>query len=66
MKPVQPVKISRRQFLGSALAVAGLTALYTWRIEPHWLELVYRDLPIANLPPSLAGKRLVQLSDIHI
>ena len=66
MKPVQPVNISRRQFLGGALAVTGLTALYTWRIEPHWLELVYRDLPIANLPPSLAGKRLVQLSDIHI
>jgi len=30
------------------------------------LEFVYRDLPIANLPPLLAGRRLVQLSDLHI
>jgi predicted MPP superfamily phosphohydrolase len=30
------------------------------------VEFVRRDLPIVNLPPALAGKTLVQLSDIHI
>lgn len=59
--------ISRRAFLGTAVGgVAALTGLYTWRIEPEWLEVVERDLPIAHLPPALAGKTLVQLSDIHI
>ena len=61
--------ISRRQFirLGRAGLGVGLgTGLYTWRVEPHWVELVERPLPIANLPASLAGCRLVQLSDLHI
>jgi uncharacterized protein len=60
------MRITRRQFLQTTLATTGLTLLYTWRIEPTWVEFVYRDLPIANLPPVLAGRTLVQLSDIHI
>ncbi|HEY8995172.1 MAG TPA: metallophosphoesterase, partial [Lacunisphaera sp.] len=60
------MRITRRQFLQTTLATAGLTALYTWRIEPTWVEFVRRELPIANLPPGLVGKTLVQLSDIHI
>jgi predicted MPP superfamily phosphohydrolase len=40
--------------------------LYTWRWEPHWVEFVRRDLPIANLPGSLFGRTLIQLSDLHI
>jgi predicted MPP superfamily phosphohydrolase len=39
--------------------------LYTWRIEPHWIEVVRRPLPISGLPQHLAGKRLVQISYIH-
>ena len=40
--------------------------LYTWQWEPHWLEIVRRPLPVANLPDGLRGTRLVQLSDLHI
>lgn len=43
-----------------------LAGLYTWRVEPHWLEFVQRDLAIDNLPSPLIGTRLVQLSDLHI
>jgi predicted MPP superfamily phosphohydrolase len=61
--------LHRRDFLKySALAGAATAAGaggYTWLIEPHWVNVVERDLPIANLPSSLAGKRLVQISDIH-
>ena len=58
---------SRRKLLkiGLALGAASL-GLYTWRIEPHWLEIVRRPLPIAGLPETLVGKRLVQISDLHI
>ncbi len=48
-------------------AFAGLgTGLYAWQVEPHWLELVTRPLPVWGLPPSLSGARLVQLSDLHV
>ncbi|MFN0180884.1 MAG: metallophosphoesterase [Gemmatimonadales bacterium] len=60
---------SRRQFLRFAVgatAAAAATGLYTWRVEPAWLELVHRELPIANLPPTLAGTTLAQLSDLHV
>lgn len=59
-------RLTRRQFLFTLGGGVAATGLYTWRIEPHWVEFVRRDLPIANLPPALAGKTLVQLSDIHI
>lgn len=63
------LRLSRRQLLKGALAGSGLavaTGLYTWRIEPHWLEVVERPLPVARLPQSLEGARLVQLSDLYI
>jgi predicted MPP superfamily phosphohydrolase len=43
-----------------------LAGLYTWRVEPEWLEVVERRLPVARLPPDLAGRTLVQLSDLHV
>jgi predicted MPP superfamily phosphohydrolase len=61
--------LSRRHFLLSSLAVAGSSAavgLYTWKVEPHWLEVVERALPIQNLPQDLIGKRLVHISDVHV
>ena len=35
-------------------------------MEPHWLEIVRRDLPIAKLPPALNGATLAQISDLHV
>jgi uncharacterized protein len=60
--------ITRRHFLRAALAAGacGLgLGLYAWQIEPHWLQMVTRPLPIRKLPAALQGQRLVQLSDIH-
>ena len=54
-----------RSVLGSAVAAVGVGA-YTWSWEPHWVEFVHRRMPIANLPDALVGKRLVQLTDLHI
>lgn len=62
-------RLSRRAFLratGSVCGAAAATGLYTWRIEPHWVEFVHRRLPVSNLPAPLVGRRLVQLSDIHV
>jgi uncharacterized protein len=38
---------------------------YGYRIEPTWLELNRRDVPISGLPGAFAGFRIVQLSDFH-
>ena len=38
---------------------------YTAIIEPHWLEIVRRDLSITNLPAGLEGMTLAQVSDLH-
>ncbi len=43
-----------------------MVGLYTWRFEPHWIEIVRRTLAINNLPTHLHGSTLVQLSDLHI
>jgi predicted MPP superfamily phosphohydrolase len=69
MPTPRPATPSRRGFLklGAALAFGGLgTGLYSWRVEPHWVEVVRRDLPVAHLPAALEGQTLVQLSDLHV
>jgi predicted MPP superfamily phosphohydrolase len=65
-----PPQITRRKWLrrvawGTGALAAGVV-IDTFFIEPHWLEIVERDLPIRNLPSHWVGKRLVQISDIHV
>ncbi len=61
--------VTRRKFLRRSIGGLGATAagafLYTWRLEPHWIEVVEHPMPIAGLPTSLVGKRLLQFSDLH-
>jgi predicted MPP superfamily phosphohydrolase len=56
--------LKKMALLGGASAV--FTGVYAWQIEPFWLELVHQNMPIKNLPPDLAGKTLMQISDMHI
>jgi len=61
--------ITRRGLLKAFLAssAAGLgVGLYAWQVEPHWLEIVERTLPIRGLPIALTGRRLVHVSDLHV
>lgn len=58
-------KFIKRTFWGT-VGVGFLTSLYTWQIEPFWLEFVKHKMPISNLPDNLIGKTLMQISDIHI
>jgi predicted MPP superfamily phosphohydrolase len=64
-----PSLLNRRRFLqlgAASLLGAGAVGAYSWLIEPHWVEVVRRDLPIAGLPAALEGQTLVQLSDLHV
>src|SRR5215831_16467986 len=61
--------LTRRRFLalgGAAFATAAGVPLYAWQVEPHWVEVVRRPMPLENLPPALEGRTLLHLSDIHV
>lgn len=62
--------MNRRKFIKrsfwSAVGVGFFTGIYTWQIEPFWLEFVKKKMPIANLPDELVGKTLMQISDVHV
>ena len=62
--------LSRRQLLaaGAATAAGAVlgTAAYAFLIEPHWVELVRRPMPLEQLPDELVGRTLLQVSDIHV
>jgi predicted MPP superfamily phosphohydrolase len=73
MPPVPQPGLGRRGFLkalgGSAfgLSLGGALSLkYAREIEPHLLQIVPVDIPLASLPPGLNGTRLVCLSDFHL
>lgn len=52
-----------------AIGAAGAFATaggYAWQIEPFWVEFVKINMPVKNLPDSLVGKTIMQISDLHI
>lgn len=55
----------KKSFLAT-LGIGFLGGLYSWHIEPFWLEFVKKKMPIKNLPKHLIGKTLMQISDIHV
>ncbi len=65
--PKQPTrrKFLRRAVRGRLLGSVGALG-YALGVEPHWIDVVHQRLPIAYLPDALVGRRLVQISDIHV
>ncbi|HJZ55345.1 MAG TPA: metallophosphoesterase [Gemmataceae bacterium] len=63
-------RLTRRRFLALAgvsavLGVAGAGSYARW-VEPHWLSVVRRDMPLSGLPEPLAGRTLAHISDLHV
>ncbi|PQA91719.1 phosphoesterase [Chryseobacterium shigense] len=61
--------MTRKMFIKklAQFSVMGIfPALYSWQIEPFWVEFVQRKLPVKNLPQTLEGKILMQISDLHV
>src|SRR5215217_3762679 len=61
--------LTRRRFLqwiGGAALTAGAIAGYIRLVEPRWLSIEHFEIPIPGLSPTLDGKRIAQLSDIHL
>ena len=62
--------MDRRKFIKTSLTAGVglglLGGLYSWKIEPFWLDFNRVKMPIKNLPKQLIGKTLMQISDLHI
>jgi predicted MPP superfamily phosphohydrolase len=62
--------VQRRKFLRNtiitSIGVGLLGSIYSWQIEPFWLEFVKVKMPIKNLPKELIGKTVMQISDVHV
>ncbi|UHO37756.1 metallophosphoesterase [Chryseobacterium capnotolerans] len=61
--------MNRKTFLKKILQVSVLgtvPGLYSWQVEPFWVEFVQRKLLVKNLPKALDGKILMQISDLHV
>lgn len=58
-------KFIKKSFLG-AVGASIISGIYSWQIEPFWLEFVKVKMDIKNLPTQLKGKTLMQISDIHV
>jgi uncharacterized protein len=60
----------RRKFIKNSLLTLGgisfVSGLYSWQIEPFWLDITQQKMPLKNLPANLNGKTLMQISDIHV
>jgi predicted MPP superfamily phosphohydrolase len=63
-------KWSRRGFLkaGATGGVAACVATGAWAFlgAPHNVEIVRVPMPLRDLPASLVGKTIVQISDLHV
>lgn len=61
--------MNRKTFLKKIFqisVVGAFPALYSWQVEPFWVEFVHRKLPVRNLPGYLEGKIVMQISDLHV
>ncbi|MBB6371902.1 metallophosphoesterase [Chryseobacterium shigense] len=61
--------MTRKEFIKRLMQISvigAFPALYSWQVEPFWVEFVRRKLPVKNLPEALEGKILMQISDLHV
>ncbi len=61
---MQRRKFIYKSVLGLTIPIVG--GLYSWMIEPFWVEIVKRKMTFEYLPESLIGLSLMQISDIHL
>jgi predicted MPP superfamily phosphohydrolase len=60
---------TRRRFLTGGAKALGIGMAggmgYAFFVEPRWLGVSHREIPIRGLPAPLDGLRVLQLTDIH-
>lgn len=59
-----PSRISRRFVI--FLAAVQLLLIYTWIVEPNWIEVTHHETWFKNLPEEFNGLVVAHLSDLHM
>ncbi|SFJ73368.1 metallophosphoesterase [Thermoflavimicrobium dichotomicum] len=65
-------ELSRRQFLKKSfskwlgLSLLGISGIYSYSLEPKWIEIKEQWLFLPSLPPSFQHTRIVHFSDLHL
>lgn len=54
-----------RHGIWHALARIGATGMHALPLSRRWVDMHRRAMPLRGLSPGLAGKKLVQISDLH-
>ena len=54
-----------RRALWQGMARMGLTGLHGLPMSRRWIDIQRHPMPLAGLDPCLAGRKLVQMSDLH-
>jgi uncharacterized protein len=54
-----------RKAIWFTVSSLGLTGIYVLPLNRRWVEIHRRRMPLAGLDPSLAGLKIVQISDLH-
>ena len=54
-----------RKAVWTTMSRIGLTGAYALPLNRRWVDIQRRRMPLCGLDPSLAGLKLVQISDLH-
>lgn len=54
-----------RRAIWNMMNRVGLTGIHALPMNRRWVEIHWRKMPLHNLPPAFAGKKIVQISDLH-
>lgn len=63
---VAPPRLSRRTLLTASAVGVGAVGLDAFALEPNWLQVTEHGVAVQNLPRSLHGLTVAQVTDAHL
>src|SRR3954466_14955017 len=54
-----------RRAIWHAMSSIGLTGIHALPLNRRWVDIHWRKMEMKGLDPALAGKKIVQISDLH-
>ncbi|MGE5612443.1 MAG: metallophosphoesterase [Bacillota bacterium] len=54
-----------RRAIWMTMSSVGLTGMHSLPVNRRWVDIHWQKMPLQGLDPSLAGLKLVQISDLH-